>query len=66
MGAGLIGSVIASLFFNGYLIARDATHGIIAGAIAVGSASLYIVVPAYALITGFIAGVLQGIIQNSL
>lgn len=66
MGAGIIGSLCSSLLFNGYLIVRDGTHGLIAGAIAVGSGSLYIVNPTYALITGFIAGVIQGIIQNSL
>lgn len=66
MGAGIIGSLSSSLFFNGYLVARDCTHGVIAGAIAVGSGSLYIINPTYALITGFIAGAIQGIIQNSL
>jgi hypothetical protein len=66
MGAGMIGSLCSSLIINGYLVARDGTHGVIAGAIAVGASSIYIVNPTYALITGFIGGAIQGIIQNSL
>lgn len=64
MGAGVIGGAIASLMFNGYLIARDPIHGLIAGAIVAGTASHYILNPTYALIAGGIGGLLQGFIQN--
>jgi len=66
MGAGCIGAICCSILINGHLIVRDATHGVIAGAIAIGAASLYLIVPAYALITGFISGFIQAIIQNYL
>lgn len=64
MGAGVIGSSIFSMVFNGFLILRDATHGAIAGAIATGAASLYIYNPGYAVITGFVAGFFQAFLQN--
>lgn len=63
MGAGVCGSMIFSMVFNGYLVLRDATHGALAGAIATGAASLYIVNPAWAIITGLLAGLLQGFLQ---
>jgi hypothetical protein len=64
MGAGLIGGAIASMISNGYLIARDPIHGLIAGAIVAGTSSHYILNPTYALIAGGIGGLLQGFIQN--
>ena len=64
MGAGVCGSLIMSMILNGYLVLRDATHGAIAGAIATGAASLYILNPSWAIITGFIAGSLQGFFQG--
>ena len=65
MGAGGIGSVVFSLLFNGQLIVRDATHGVVAGAIASGAASLYLINPSYALIAGGIGGFSQSFIQNT-
>jgi ammonia channel protein AmtB len=64
MGAGTLGAIIISYLINGYLIVRDAIHGPIAGAIAVGASSLYITNPVYALIAGAGAGIIQAIIQN--
>jgi hypothetical protein len=55
---------MVSTLINGYLIARDAIHGPIAGAIAVGASSLYITNPVYAFVTGVSAGIIQSIIQN--
>ena len=62
----MIGALIVSLILNGYLIARDITHGLIAGAIAVGAGSLYIMSPAFPLISGFMGGSLQTVFQNSI
>jgi hypothetical protein len=64
MAAGLIGGLVVSAIINGYIIIRDVTHGLVAGAIAVGAGSLYIINPTFAIITGFIAGGLQALIQN--
>ena len=64
MGAGLIGSLAFSALFNGYVIIRDVMHGVIAGAIIPGAGSLYTYNPTYAIITGFIGGVSQALIQN--
>lgn len=64
MGAGAIGALLVSLSFNGILILRDVLHGPIAGAIAVGSSSLYITNPVYALVAGASAGIIQSLIQN--
>ena len=64
MGAGMITSLVFTLFFNGYIIARDITHGAIAGAIATGAGSLYIFVPGFAILTGAFAGFIQAFIQN--
>lgn len=62
----MIGSACISLLINGYLIVRDVTHGMVAGAISVGAASLYIINPVYAMITAFIVGCLQSVVQNLL
>lgn len=59
MGAGVIGSIVFSLIYNGELIIRDAIHGVIAGA-----SSLYVSNPSYALIAGGVGGLTQSIIQN--
>lgn len=64
MGAGSVGSICISILINGSIIVRDATHGLIAGAIATGAGSLYMNNPVYALITGFIAGMIQAAIQS--
>jgi hypothetical protein len=65
MGAGVVGSVCFSLLYNGQLIVRDATHGVVAGAVASGAASLYLVSPSYALIAGGIGGLVQSFVQNT-
>ena len=64
MGAGFVGALTFSLIVNGYLIARDATHGLLAGAIITGAGSLYIFTPAFAILTGFLGGLVQSFIQN--
>lgn len=64
MGAGAIGAIMISTLINGYLIARDAIHGPIAGAIACGASSLYITNPVYAFIAGITGGICQSFIQN--
>ncbi len=64
MGAGAIGGILGSMLINGYLIARDALHGPIAGAIAVGASSLYIAAPVYAFVAGAAGGIIQSFIQN--
>ena len=65
MGAGALGGIIGSFLINGYLILRDALHGPIAGAIAVGASSLYITNPVFAFVAGAVAGLSQSIIQNA-
>lgn len=64
MGAGAISATSISYLINGYLISRDAIHGPIAGAIAVGASSLYVTNPVYAFVAGAGAGIIQTIIQN--
>lgn len=64
MGAGAVSSIIVSLLINGSIIVRDATHGPIAGAIAVGASSLYITNPVYAFVAGAVGGLIQALIQN--
>jgi len=64
MGAAIIGSIIVSCLINGYLISRDIIHAPIAGGIIAGSASFYITNPVYALVVGFMGGVIQAAIQN--
>lgn len=64
LGSGAIGAIIVSTLINGYIIARDAIHGPIAGAIAVGASSLYITNPVYAFIAGISGGICQAVIQN--
>lgn len=65
MGAGVIGSALCSLLINGQLVIRDATHGVVAGAIVAGASSLYLINPSYALIAGGIGGLIQAFIQNT-
>lgn len=64
MGAGGIGAIFTSLLINGNLIARDAIHGPIAGAIVCGASSLYITNPVYAFVAGCAGGINQAVIQN--
>jgi ammonia channel protein AmtB len=64
MGAGAVGAMMVSAFINGILIARDAIHGPIAGAIACGASALYITNPVYAFVAGASGGICQAIIQN--
>ena len=64
MGAGVVGAILVSIMYNGYLIARDATHGVVAGAIVAGASSLYLLNPSYALIAGGVGGLIQALIQN--
>ncbi len=64
MGAGGIGAIMSSLLINGNIIARDAIHGPIAGAIACGASSLYITNPVYAFLAGCAGGISQALIQN--
>jgi hypothetical protein len=49
---------------NGTVIGRDLIHAPIAGGIVVGAASFFITNPAYAIVAGFTAGVVQTVIQN--
>ena len=64
MGSGIIAALIFTLFINGYVVVRDLTHGLVAGAVSVGAGSLYIFTPGYSIITGFVSGFLQTVIQN--
>jgi ammonia channel protein AmtB len=64
LGAGAIASFCLSSFMNGKIIARDVINGPIAGAIACGAASYYITNPVYAILVGFVAGLIQTFIQN--
>jgi ammonia channel protein AmtB len=64
MGAGAIGAILMSLLINGKIIARDAVHGPIAGAISVGASTLYITAPHWALVAGCAGGLIQSLIQN--
>jgi hypothetical protein len=64
LATGAIGSILVSTLINGYIIARDAIHGPIAGAIVVGASSLYITNPTYAFVAGLSGGIIQGLIQN--
>lgn len=64
LGTGGAGAIMTSAFINGFLVARDAIHGPIAGAIVVGASSLYITNPIYAFIAGISAGIIQALIQN--
>ncbi len=64
MGAGAVSALMVSCLINGYIIIRDLTHGIIAGAIAVGASSLYITSPIYAFVAGAAGGIIQALIQN--
>lgn len=66
MAAGAIGSAILSGIANDCFIPRDIIHGPIAGAVAVGTSSLYITHPVYALVAGLAGGLIQGIIQNAI
>ena len=66
MGAGLTGALILTILINGYIIVRDLTHGMVAGAIAVGAGSLYIFNPSFPIITGFIGGSLHTVFQNKI
>lgn len=64
MGAALVTSVGVSSMINGYLIIRDIIHAPIAGAIMGGSASFFAVNPVQPILTGFVAGLIQTLIQN--
>jgi hypothetical protein len=64
LGTGTIGAIFVSTLINGYIIARDALHGPIAGAIVVGASSLYITSPIYAFVAGITGGIAQSLIQN--
>lgn len=64
MGCSMISSAAVSILINGHLVVRDVTHGIIAGAIIMGSASLYIANLAFVFIAAFVGGVVQALIQN--
>jgi hypothetical protein len=64
MGAGTLGAMSISCLINGVLIARDALHGPVAGAIAVGASSLFIANPTYALVAGATGGIIQSLLQN--
>jgi len=66
MGAGTLGSIFISTLINGQIIARDAIHGPIAGAIAVGASSMYITTPVWALVAGCGGGIVQALIQNTI
>ncbi len=63
MGAAVLGSFCVSTLIHGRIVMRDIIHGPIAGGIVVGSSSLFITNPVYALVAGFAAGVTQTIIQ---
>jgi hypothetical protein len=64
MGAAVIGALCISALINGNLILRDIIHAPIAGGIVVGSASMFIANPLYAMVAGFTAGIVQSLIQN--
>jgi hypothetical protein len=64
LGAGGIGAIIVSTIINGSIVARDAIHGPVAGAIVCGASSLYITNPVYAFVAGMTGGVAQALIQN--
>lgn len=64
MVAGCIGCCIGSILINGYLVPRDAIHGLIAGAVIFGSSVMYVANIVYAVLTGLIGGLIQAFIQN--
>jgi hypothetical protein len=64
MAASVVGSLIVSIPINEQIIIRDILHAPIAGGIVVGSASSFITNPAYALLAGITAGIVQALIQN--
>jgi O-antigen ligase len=64
MGAAVLASFCVSALINGEVIVRDVLHAPIAGGIVVGSASLFITNPVYALVAGFAGGAVQSLIQN--
>lgn len=64
LGAGVVGSLFTTTLINGIIIYRDLIHGLIAGAIVVGSSSLYVSNLMYSIIAGVTGGIIQAIIQN--
>lgn len=66
MGSSLIGACILSLLINGTIAARDIIYAPVAGAIVVGSSSLFIINPVYSLVAGFSGGFTQSFIHNLL
>jgi len=64
VGGGIFSAGISCL--SGKLIARDLTHGMLAGAIATGASAQFITAPVYALVAGSSGGIVQALIQNCL
>jgi len=64
MGTSVVAAMLWSSMINGTIIARDVIHAPIAGAIISGSACFFAVNPCQPIITGFIGGTIQTLIQN--
>ena len=52
-------AVATSIFIHGRVKVRDFLHGLVAGGIAVSSASFFLVNPVWAILIGAVAGILQ-------
>ena len=59
MASSTLTSIAFSYIINEKLMIRDFVYGSISGGIAVASASLYITNPAFAMLVGSVAGILQ-------
>lgn len=62
--ATLCSFFVSPLFNNGGILIRDIVYGPIAGGIASVTASYWIINPAFALVIGFTASVIQVILMN--
>lgn len=62
--AATIGSFMVSPIFNDGILIRDIVYGPIAGGVATVTASYWILNPVYAIVTGFVASILQVVVMN--
>ena len=64
MGCSMISSVGTSILINGHLVVRDVTHGILAGAIIIGSSTNYLANIFPVFVSAIVGGVIQALVQN--
>lgn len=64
MGCSMISSVGTSILINGHLVVRDVTHGILAGAIIIGSSTNYLANLFPVFVSAIVGGVIQALVQN--